>query len=510
MPKENKTRIYTVFEPEIILDELSMRDYSQDESERQQLENQISMQYPLVKINSYIFGDGEIESLKIDSTDFLPTISITFITANKLFLSRDFPKDGDIASVMIRHNSDVLKPVRNDYIITGASSRKFNTDINGSIVTIHGELFVPGLKSFFTDLYSWRGTSMEVLKQIAKRLELGFSTNENDTDDEQVWYTQTTVEEVINHITENAWKDEDSFFDCWIDIYYNLNFINVQSQLLSSEESVDIGALLSNIDGAYNRGINTTEENTKETPKVFSNFEEYRNTSFYIYSWKPINRSTNITFNYGSNMTPGFFEHLSTLYEDPNAQKYWAPTISPKYDSDKVDKFILLRGRPTYDPATDESQARANYSIPDIYKKSPWLGVQYTINNPEENTSQWTGNHHRNYLRAKVHNTINLVELDKLNVDMSVRGKNFNIIKGDKLPIAIIKKDPLETKRMFDDLTGAQSSLDRFYSGWYYVKGFVINYNDSGGRGDSTFSRFTQKFILTRREWPTPEPTENE
>lgn len=517
MPKETKNRIYSVFEPNIELDELSTPSPTSGENGRktQKFEDAASMQYPLVKINDHIFYKYEIKYVKIDVNDFLPTISVSLAVTNKAFLTKDFPKDGDIMSIMIRHKTDLLKPVRNDYIITGASTPKYPIEVQGAIINISGELFVPGLKSYFPDSMSWKGTSMEVMKNIAKTLELGFSTNEKETNDEQVWYVVNDMEDLIKDTTNKAWKDEDSFFDCWIDIYYNLNFVNINKQLLSGEDEVEIAALMGNIEKGWEWGENTSEESTPETAKVFSDFPNFRTSSFYIKSWKPVNRSTNITFRYGSTIIPGIVEHLRDLYEDTQSKKYWTPEITPFYDKDKTDNHIILRGRPTYDPDTDQnSQARANYSISDIYKHAPWMGVQYTINNVNENHSQWSGNHHPNYKKAQVHNIINLVELDKLNVHISVKGKNMNIIKGDKMPILLRKKSPEEVKSTDQDTkedTKKNFETDFFYSGWYLIKGFNIIYNNPTSENDGNLeSKFSQTFIMTRREWPPPVPTQKE
>lgn len=514
MPRETKNRIYSEFGPNIELDELSV---PSDETNRksQKFEDSASMEYPLIKINDHIFYKYEIKNVKIDATDFLPTISVTLVVTNKAFLTKDFPKDGDILSIMIRHKTDVLKPVRNDYIITGASTPKYPVEIEGAILNISGELFVPGLKSYFPDDMSWKGTSFQTLKKVAKVLELGFSTNEKETNDEQIWYVVDNMEDFIKDTTAKAWKDEESFFDCWIDIYYNLNFVNINKQLLSGEDEVDIAAVMGNIEKGWTWGEDTSEDNTSETAKVFSDLSTFRSSSFYIKSWKPVNRSSRVTFRYGSVIIPGIFEHLRDLYEDVQSKKYWAPEMTPIYDKDKTDNHIILRGRPTYDPETDQnSQARANYSIPDIYKNSPYMGIQYTINNPDEDNSQWTGNHHQNYKRAQVHNIINLAELNKLNVHISVRGKNMNVIKGDKMPILLRKKTPEEVRSVDQDTkeeTEKNKEVDYFYSGWYLVKGFNIVYNNPTSKGDvSSESRFSQTFIMTRREWPAPVPVQKE
>jgi hypothetical protein len=196
------------------------------------------------------------------------------------------------------------------------------------------------------------------------------------------------------------------------------------------------------------------------------------------------------------------FEHNVNLYKDPNSQKYWTLQLEPSYDEQKTNNHILLRGRATFDASANTTDlARANYSYMDIYAKYPWLGIQYTISNPDDTNDKWTGNQHRNYLRARVQNLINNKELDKLNVEITVNGTNLNVIKGDKLPIAIIRTDIVNNMMINKDVEN-KDMLDMFYSGWYLVKGFSINWN--GDDKGSVMSNFTQTFLLSRREWPPP------
>ena len=504
--KGTKYRIYQVFKPTVVLDEMSLPQ-TRDDTPTQKVEDYVSMQLPFVKINDYFVSESELDSLTIDQRNFLPTITLQISFTNELFYSKDMPKDGDVISIMIRNKSDVLTPIRNDYVITSAiSTGRATSSKLGQSMTLFGELFVPGLKSYLGSA-SFRGTSMEVLKETARQLQLGFATNENETDDHQIWLIADTPNEFIKDVTSKAWKNENSFFDCWIDIYYNLNFVNVQKQLLSAEDEVDIGAALGNVDKEWYWGSKTKDNEVAATPKVFSNYAGYRTTSFYVTNWKPTNRSSAITFEYGTSMNASFFEHLDNLYPDPEAKKYWNIEIAPDYDPEKVDSYILLRGRATYDASINDGElARANYSYVDLYKTAPWLGIQYTINDPDADNLEWSGNVHSNYMRAQVHNVINLVELDKLNVDINVQGTNMNIIKGDKIPVVLIKKDPVEVKLAYKEAEQS-SSLDFFYSGWYIVKGMTLNWQKTSVN-DSIFSNYSQNFVLTRREWPTPEPVE--
>lgn len=498
-------RIRQTIKPTIVLDELSLKKReTPDSKQTRQLEDFASMEFPLIKINDYMVGVEEIDYFKIDSGDrAVPTITITLSFSNDLFMTKNLPKDGDMISVAIMNKSNLLNPIRNDYIITGVSPLKKSTTIKKALtVTFFGQLFIPGFSNYKGNV-AFNMTSMEALKTIAKQLGLGFATNEESTDDKQIWIITTAFDKTIEEIVSRSWKDGNSFFDWWIDIYYNLNFVNVQKQLLSQEDSVDTAALLNNSTTEYTWG--SQKDVTVPTPKVFSNYLGYRTTSFYITDWRPINKSSQITFDYGTSIQSTFFEHNDVLYRDPEKTKYWSFKIEPAYDKEKVNSHILLRGRAKWDPSINSNEpAKANYDFLELYNVSPWLGIQYTISNPSDENTKWTGNHHKNYLRAEMQNVLNLVELDKLNVEINVQGTNLNIIKGDKLPIVLVQKDRVENL-ITDPTFNLGEALEFFYTGWFYVKGFTLSWM----RGTKPlFSNFSQSFLLTRREWPAPVPVD--
>jgi len=499
-------KIYqTDIKPTIQLDELSLP--GNKGANAQKMEDVISVEFPLIKINEYFFNKDEIINMTIDCTEFLPKITLTTFNLDHVFLSREMPKDGDIISVAIRNKTDLLKIIRNDYVITGVivepniTSRKAPAKM-----TMYGELFIPSLKSQVND-FSFLGTSFEALKDIAKKYGLGFSTNEDNTDDKQIWLKANISADIyINNVINRAWKDDKSFYAGWIDVYYNLNFVNINKQLISSETEVDVASISYNLDKGWLHGVDTDQEKTSPMVKVFSNALDFIHTSFYITSWRPINKSSRITFQLGTKMTCEMFEHNKNLYENPSSQKYWAVTIEPTYNEQKTKSTILLRGRAAYvpDPKNKDLQ-RANYSYTKLYEKFPWLGVQYTISNPDDDNSQWDGNHHRNYQVAIVKNLINNKELEKLNMHINVKGNNFNIIKGDKVPVVLIKVDAIENQKIYQD-SKFTDMVDLFYSGWYIVKGFTLSWSSSNE--NSIQSNYSQEFILTRREWPTPLPVD--
>jgi len=477
------------------------------DQDQQKIQSRSGLEYPLVRINDYVLNENEIEYLNIDCGGFLPKLNLVCTFSNQEFIATNMPKDGDIISVSIRNKSDLLKEIRNDYVITSASSHD-NIDTKGpNRITFNGELFVPGLKSKKYN-YSFVGTTMEVIQETANILGLGFCTNEDNTIDKQIWMcANDMLYNFIQDITDRSWSNEESFYESWIDIYYCLNFINLNKQLISAEDSIDMGVVLNNLNMEQTWGDEAVKQsNVNPLPKMLSNIENIKTSSAYISKWAPINKSTAITFEYGTKFVCQFFEHNQKIYNNPDLQNYWEIDIDPIYDKEKVNSHILLRGRPVQDVSTSgDDPKRAHYDFTDIYQSSSWLGVQYTLSNPDDDLHNWDGNQHPNFIRAKVHNLMNLKELDKLNLEVTVIGTNTNFIRGDKVPVGLIRKDIAENKRIWRDQNeNLEIMYDLFYSGWYIVKDFSIMWSNPVNK--TPLSGFRHKFTLTRREWPPPFP----
>ncbi|MGL5691962.1 MAG: hypothetical protein ACRDD8_14230 [Bacteroidales bacterium] len=500
--------IYQFWESTVTLDELSLPVIDTTLETKSKLDV-FGIETPLIRINNQILSEREIMSLYIDCTDFIPKIELKSVFLYERFLLLNQIKDGDIISLAIRSQSDSLKIIRNDYIITNAyvSDRISSASHEGDtttpyMITFIGELFIPNIDSENLDL-SHLGTTFETVQETAKKLNLGFCANDENTSDKQVWLNyNTSPRAFLQKLKENSWKDADSFFDIWIDVYYNINYINVNKQLTSSEESLQYGALLKAVDTNFTHGANTNKSETVIFPKFLSNHTMLDGTSSYISKWHMENNSSHITSTYGALVNCNLLEHNKLNYDKSNSKVYWSLAIEPAYDKSKLASHIILRGRCKYDKDIHiDEMARANHNAVEMYHKQAWLGVQYTCTNTSDSVEKWNGNQHMNYKRAYVHNLLNLKELDKLNTYVTVLGVNTNMLRGDKIPIMLLNSS-MEHVQNKPTNHEQFSNVNRFASGWYYIKGYRISWiNDD----TSMTSRFNETFVLTRREWTTPE-----
>lgn len=486
--------IRSLTEPTMPLDEMTSYDVEDGTSSQigspssnVKYSKQYGGAFPMVQVNDFVFEGEQIDSMEIRSEGFRPSASVTINVTNKSFYSTSYPKDGDLLSIFVRSKDDVFVPIRNDYDITNVSidsqTRSGDGTENGADqMTITGVLRIPGYNA--EKCFAKKGTSFKALMQTAKDLRLGFATNEVDTSDTQTWICPfDSVEDFLYDTAISSWKDENSFFTWFIDIYYKLNFVNV-NPLFSEEAQID-DALA---EALMTQDFGTDSKLEKPAFKtILSNLNDISNTNFFIENYAMQNFSAAINNREGYKRFLQYYDGLIKDYESI----FIDPITSPESEKDKV----ILKGR-----------ANENYYLEQV--KHKWLGVLYG-NNGE--------NCHEKYLYAKIQNYQNNVHLDKIVLDLRLPRCNFNLRRYQVLPIIIVNKRDLVRKKLTEnedvnnekapstqrgaspaaeDIESTPFSVDKFYSGYYAIRDIIYKFD----RG-----RFTQELKLIRREWPTPE-----
>ncbi len=493
-------RIYAdeSIEKKIVLDELSAEEISDNPPTDKTYSNKniIGTEFPMIRIGEFLPTPSQISKLKIDNFDKIPSILLKLTLLSDNFRSKNMPKDGDIISVYIATKTDTIAPIRSDFIITSVIQK--NTKL-GIDVTLSGNMFIPGFDADST--FGTTGTSKEAFIDAAKKFGLGFATDDSDnTNDTQTWicYNMPCIE-YLNNVISHAWKDETSFYDWWIDEHYNINFINVNKMLLTNTKNIDITANSIAAGGDYDEPRDHSQKNTNATNKVFSNVKDYASGVFYVTNWNVTNNSSQISLDNGVEINSNEFMHNDNIYSN-NDNPILSLSNVPSYDPNKTDNHIILRGRAEYNKSTapENAQARANYNFKDIYVKHPWCGISYIMNDDDSNSTDnntWSGNINKNYTRAVFHNRINLVELDKMYIDIEVNGLCTQVMRGEVVPLGLKRSEGTEALTNRDEQSGRS---DRFFSGFYYVQGMSYEYVNGNN------AQFKTKLRLTRREWPIP------
>lgn len=445
---------------------------------------------PYMTINAYPVSEY-MTSFNMDLTGFLPVINFSFFAGNETFISVNYPKDGDIVSLYISSPEGYYKPIRMDFNIlsvkssvssryspTGSSPDPSGNELRFSITAEARipSLYTPIIKSFREK------SSYETLLEISQDLDLGFSTNEVSTEDRMTWICPNySYYNFIQEVCLRSYKDDQSsFFDCWIDPYYNLNFVNLGSQFsyegIVNEEIVYAKGYYSNSN--YKPDVSLkggSELNIVKGILLLGNLLDKEEYPFSINGYTLISNSGTNVNKTGYIVNIGFYDE--NLEEEIPENKYINYDIESITSEDIFSGKILQKGR-----GNDDEYKRE--------RRREWLGI---LNKKDE-----TGGVHINYLHSKYQNLLNYNDCTKFSFKVEIDGYFPGFYRGQVVPVQIrVGKAGLRKNNTGNSPVGEKSSyserpLDNFLSGNYVVMGIEISWSSSG---------FKQILYLSKRNW---------
>jgi hypothetical protein len=489
-----KKTILQYREPDIILEELSVIDTSPQKGDPQLNDSKngniqkkyFGMYQPLIRINSTIISG--LSYFKLDITGFKPVCIFRFQTIDESFSFTSFPKDGDVFSIYIRAFGQMFKPIRMDFIITEvispfsktssyvntgdnfeSSSGKFQT------YTITGEVKIPKLYKNVSK--NFKGNSTDALIKISEDLGLGYASNEEKTKDEMNWISPNlNYEDFIKHIANSSWLGEEDYFDCFIDQYYAINFVNLKKQFNDQNPKIETMRMAYGADYSTDLapGADTSEV---EFPMMLTNGTDYNKSPLYI-------TALSIEHNAGKiNNDLGYFQKVQfyddKLKSDKPKNKFVSYEIESVTNKNLGSRDTLYKGR------LGES----------IYKeeiKNTYVGTIYF------------DNVHENFNQAQVQNILNKNDSYKILLKIKNRAWTPFLYRGQSFLVRIVTESSPTVARdsKYTAASGEGTSLapppekrnfNIFLSGYYVVLGFNIEYNKKDG--------MHQTMILGKKQW---------
>lgn len=419
---------------------------------------------------------------EIDTTGKIPVLNMSFGIPDPVFLSVGYPKDGDIVSVYIRSLVDEYKPLRMDFNIlsiqssTSSDSDGIYQDDSPQIISILAETRIPGLYSEFCKSFPSQ-SSYEALFRVSEDLGLGFSANEFSTDDRMTWISPNfSYYDFIESVCNRAYKNETSFFEWWIDVYYNLNFVNLNETISFLSNEIDDKILVQpgqgfNLtDGAIPGG---TTLKPIEIPLSLTNLVSFKGFPNYITGYTLVSNSGNTTNEIGYIQKVQFFD--DSLKTDKQSERYIQYDVSPITSENILPNMVIQRGRPKEDLYKKEVRKR-------------WMGIlDYS-----------EGGTHKNFIQSKVQNEINFKDLTKFILQIKTSSFFGGIYRGQSIPIEIYALGGNERFQQVGNEENAnennQSTVrDEFLSGVYVLLGYTIGYTPEDG--------IHHTLNLCKREW---------
>ena len=449
------------------------------------------VEVPFITINAYPVS-SYLKSFNLDLNGFLPVVNFSFYAGNPTFISVNYPKDGDIVSVYMASPDGYYKPLRMDFNILSVRSdvsSRYSDSGNASDpdgyqmrFSITAECRIPSLYTPVIKAFREK-SSYQTLLEVSQDLDLGFSTNESSTEDVMTWICPNySYYDFIQEVCLRAYKDDNSsFFDCWIDPYYNLNFINLGSQFghddIVKEEVVFIEGYTSNAN--YKPDVELDGSAPLKISKTYlllKNLLDKDKYPFAINGYTLISNSGTNVNKTGYIVNIGFYDE--NLDETDPQKKYINYDIESLTNNNNIQRGkIFQKGR-----GSDDEYKRE--------KRREWLGIL--------NTKDETGGVHLNYLHSKYQNLINYNDCTKFSLKVEMNGYFAGIYRGQVVPVQIeVGKIGLRSENVGNQAPGDKGNspgikTDNFLSGNYVVMGIEISWSASG---------FKQILYLSKRDW---------
>jgi hypothetical protein len=402
--------------------------------------------YPMVMYYNLVIPLNDIKSMNIDFTGFIPTFYINFVDNTNLMVDKGFPTDNSIISVYLPSNSNNLKSIRLDFIITVFD---INSDYDSRSMHITGILNINSM--FINEYKSYKkSSSYNCLYKVAEQTGIGFNTNIDNTNDIMTWINPgLDIFEFIKHVTKHSYLTDNSFMFSFIDNFYNLTFIDIE-KALEEDISEKQGVVTSSVYGA------TKNDNQITSNIILTNDVNVQNTNLYFDKYKILNQSSKIS------LTEGYIKHA--YYFDRRGN--W---------ENKAGSFYIFGIDSITTPGSEKTSVILKSTPNDLefYKKNNSFTYAGKID---------TDNVHKEYAYAEVQNSHNLTQLQKVSIEVNLPTPNFNIHRFQKINIVIANKFYID----------GRGTINERMAGQWLVTGIIYKYNIK--------NKLTQQLTLVKRE----------
>ena len=414
---------------------------------------------PYIQIGGLIIQTNDTTKIVLYNDQFLPKIEIYFKDPTMKLIDPLFPLDDEIISLFIQSSSEILMPIRMDFKITEFNVVKNDSDVN---YILTGLLNVNYL--YFQPYNTYLNTSFDLLKTMASAGKLGFASNIDNTNDKMLWINPADSNlEFMQQVVKHSYRSDESFLLAYIDFYYNLNYVDIESTL--NED-------ISDMTGISNFANITAIKDETPTKLFLTDHPDKTNTNMFIQKYNLLNSTMKV------NLDIGYQKYLSFFDKNGNVQyTFIMDTISTP---GAKGKNVIMKGK------VGQVSEIANNSW-----DTDFLGVYDT------------DNVHTNYLYAGMQNKQNLEFLQKVKMKVTLGMMNFNLYRFQKIEIRFYKLKEMNNDKVqieVNDTTVQKGAgmdfdakrLNQRLSGEWLITAINYTINKIGG--------FAQDITLVRRE----------
>lgn len=363
---------------------------------------------PTVYYYGYELQQENIRKLIVDFNKFMPLVELTYIDAQNIMNDIGFPGDNAKITVILPSNHDSLANIFMDFKIQRYEVGLMSNS-NVKKITIWGICNVEDL--LISEYKSYENTSYDLFSTVAQDCGLGFMSNVDSSNDQMIWLNTARNKYAFLQDTANkAWVGESGFIWAFIDQYYNMNYINVESSL--SQDITEIKWINTNV---YDNPKLAHRVNDTIIFPFLTNEKSQKGNNSYFSGEKILNQSTDIS------LKRGYLRNVHFYDVDGNwGDKAGAYNI---YDLDTItstgseNNAVFLKGEP---------------GSLDFYKKNSQKFYLDKID---------TANMFPDFLWAKMQNKENVLDLQKISIQILLPVPNFNIRRFEKVKLSFFNSN---------------------------------------------------------------------
>ena len=421
----NRPIIAQIDQPQIVIKEIvQQQDTAAGPNNQQSTTADLGFK-PYIHYYAYNISESDITSLILYHEGIVPKIKFNF-RDTKGIIKAQAPMNDSTMELFLNPGSSNLKPIHFVFnILTCVEAQS-----GGGLYDVAGTINLPDL--YKVNNFSYTGTSFEVIRKICKDLTIGFNSNINETNDAMSWRNPNTKpHEFIEDIIAHSYIDDEAYMVGYIDYYYCFNYVDVEKEM-NRDISMDVG-----IDTAGISKASTPDESNRISKMMLSNDPSLKDSSFY-------------------------FDQNYTTKNDSTKKsiKNGLLTITKAYD--RISKSFLVFN-------VDSTTSDGSKTIP--LKGAQKDKTEFDTNIRTKYTGKIdTDNVHKNYNYAITQNRINLNDLNKIVLEISMPNPNFNLYKFMKINIQITNPSttPVNDEKINFRYSGEYIVLDISY---IWIKG---------------------------------------
>jgi len=372
----------------------------------------IAQSLPIVYYYGTELQQNNIKKLIIDSNKFMPLCYISYIDEQNIMHDIGFPTDNAKLTIVLPSSNDALANVFMNFKI-----QKYNVELirNSNVKKIHmwGICDVENLLITEYKAYDNK-TSYELMKDTAHNTGLGLMSNVESSADSMTWLNPGIKNyDFLQDTANKAWVGESGYIWSFVDLFYNINYIDVEKAL--SDDIKNIKWVKTNIFNISNYNKVSKSEDTKLDIPYLTNERSQIGSNIYFTGEQILNQSTDISLKRGYLRNIHFYDVDGNWGDKAGAYKqYNLDTIT---SSGTENNSVYLKGEP---------------GDTDFYKKNI---VNHYLDKID------TKNMYPDFLWAKLQNSENLQDLQKIAMTIILPIPNFNIKRFEKLKLVFFNSN---------------------------------------------------------------------